>query len=75
MVKKCEASGIYVKGSLLKEGAINIKQSLSLRELDGFKGSESCLDKWKLSHSMKEKTIYASLLVSLKLRWSLGWSK
>ena len=35
--KKCEASGVYVNGPLLKEVAINIKQSLSLPKLDGFK--------------------------------------
>ena len=34
-----------------------IKQSLSLPELDGFKASEVWLDKWKLSHDIKEKQI------------------
>ena len=43
--KICEASGIYVNGPLLKEEAINIKLSLSLPELDGFKASEGWLGK------------------------------
>ena len=55
--KKCEASGIYVNGPLLKEEAMNIKESLNLPELDGFKASEGWLDKWKLSHRIKEKHI------------------
>ena len=55
--KKCEASGIYVNGPLLKEEAMNIKQSLNRPELDGFKASEGWLDKWKLSHGIKEKQI------------------
>ena len=36
---------------------MNIKQSSSLPELVGFKMSESWLDKWKLSHGIKEKQI------------------
>ena len=36
---------------------MNIKQSLSLPELDCFKGLEGWLDKWKLSHGVKEKQI------------------
>ena len=55
--KKYESSGIYVNGSLLKEEAMNIKQSLNLPELDGFKASEGWLDKRKLSHGIKEKQI------------------
>ena len=55
--KKCESSGIYVNGPLLKEEAMSIKQSLNLPELDGFKASEGWLDKWKLSHGIKEKQI------------------
>ena len=55
--KKCESSGIYVNGPLLKEEAMNIKQSLNLPELDGFKASEGWLDQWKLSHGIKEKQI------------------
>ena len=55
--KKCESSGIYVNGPLLKEEAMRIKQSLNLPELDGFKASEGWLDKWKLSHGIKEKQI------------------
>ena len=55
--KKCESSGIYVNGPLLKEEAKSIKQSLNLPELDGFKASEGSLDKWKLSHGIKEKQI------------------
>ena len=35
--KKSEASGIYVNGPLLKEEAMNIKLSLNLPVLDGFK--------------------------------------
>ena len=35
--KKCEASDIYVNGPLLKKKTMNIKQSLNLPELDGFK--------------------------------------
>ena len=55
--EKCESSGIYVSGPLLKEQAMSIKQSLNLPELDGFKVSEGWLDKWKLSHGIKEKQI------------------
>ena len=36
---------------------MSIKQSSSLPELVGFKMSESWLDKWKLSHGIKEKQI------------------
>ena len=39
--KKCEASGIYLNKPLLKEEAMNIKQSLNRPELNGFKASES----------------------------------
>ena len=38
---------------------MNIKQSLNRPELDGFKASEGWLDKWKLSHGLKEKQISA----------------
>lgn len=55
--RKCESSGIYVNGPLLKEEAMNIKQSLNRPELDGFKASEGWLDKWKLSHGIREKQI------------------
>jgi len=55
--KKCEASGIYVNGPLLKEEATNIKQSLNRPELDGFKASDGWLEKWKVSHGIKEKQI------------------
>ena len=55
--KKCEASGIYLNRPLLKEEAMNIKQSLNRPELNGFKASEGWLDKWKLSHGVKEKQI------------------
>ena len=55
--KKCESSGIYVNGPLLKEEAMRIKQSLNLPELDGFKASEGWLDEWKLSHGIKEKQL------------------
>ena len=55
--KKCEASSIYLNKPLLKEEAMNIKQSLNRPELDGFKVSEGWLDKWKLSHGIKEKQI------------------
>ena len=55
--KKCESSGIYVNGPLLKEEAMSIKQSLNLPELDGFEASEGWFDKWKLSHDIKEKQI------------------
>ena len=43
--KKCEASSIYLNKPLLKEEAMNIKQSLNRPELDGFKVSEGWLDK------------------------------
>ena len=36
---------------------MNIKQSLNQPELDGFEASEGWLDKWKLSHDIKEKQI------------------
>ena len=55
--KKCEASGIYFNGLLLKEEAMNIKQSLNRSKLDSFKASEGWLDKWKISHGIKEKQI------------------
>ena len=70
--KKCEASGIYVNGPLLKEEAMNINQSLRLPEFDGFKASESWLDKWKLSYGIKEIWFLANLLAFLKLQLSLG---
>ena len=41
--KKCKPSGIYVNGPLLKEETMNIKQSSSPPELDGFKASEGWL--------------------------------
>ena len=59
--KKFEASGIYVNGPLLKEEPINITQSLSL-QLDGFKALEGYLDKWKLSHAIKEKKVSSEFL-------------
>ena len=43
-LKKCEASGICVNAPLLKEEAMNIKSSLSLPELYGFKVSEGWFD-------------------------------
>ena len=52
--KKCEASRIYVNGTLFKKEAMYIKQSLNLPELDGFKTSEDWLDRWKLSHGIKK---------------------
>ena len=58
----CEASGIYINGPLLKMEAMCIKQPLSLSELDGFKSSEGWLDKWKLSHGMREKQIAGKFL-------------
>ena len=45
--KKCEASGIYVSGSLLKEKAMNIKDFLNNLDLNDFKASEDWLDKWE----------------------------
>eukprot|EP00795_Rhopilema_esculentum_P000468 gene468-10143_t len=39
---------------------MNIKKSLNRPGLDGFKASEGWLDKWKLSHGIKEKQISAS---------------
>ena len=36
---------------------MSIKQSLNLPELHRFKASEGWLDKWKLSHGIKEKQI------------------
>ena len=55
--KKYEGSGIYLSGPSLKEETTNIKQSLSLPELDDFNASEGWLDKWKLSYGIKEKQI------------------
>ena len=55
--KKYEGSGIYLSGPSLKEETTNIKQSLSLPELDDFDASEGWLDKWKLSYGIKEKQI------------------
>ena len=48
--KNCEASGIYLNGPLLK-------QSLNRQQSDGFNVWEGWLDKWKLSHDIKEKQI------------------
>ena len=59
---KSESSGIYVNGPLLKEEAMSIKQSLNLPELDDFKTSKGWLDKWKLSHGIKEKQISGEYL-------------
>ena len=55
--KKCEASGIYVRGSLLKEEAMNIRDLLSNPYRNDFKASEGWLDKWKLSCCIHEKQI------------------
>ena len=55
--KKCEASGIYVRGSLLKEEAMNIRDLLSNPYRNDFKASEGWLDKWKLSYCIHEKQI------------------
>ena len=55
--KKCEASGIYVSGSLLKEEAMDIKDLLNNPDLNDFKASEGWLDKWKLSYGIREKQI------------------
>ena len=55
--KKCETSGIYVTGPLLKEEAMNIKEKLNRPELDSFKASDGWLGKWKLSYGIKEKQI------------------
>ena len=55
--KKCESSGIYVSGSLLKEEAMNIKDLLNNPDLNDFKASEGWLDKWKLSYGIREKQI------------------
>ena len=43
------------KRAFNKEQTLNIKQFLSLPELDSSKASEGWLDKWKLSYSIKEK--------------------
>ena len=55
--KKCEASGIHVSGSLLKEEAMDIKDFLNNPDLNDFKASEGWLDKWKLSYGIREKQI------------------
>ena len=55
--KKCEASGIYVRGSLLKEEAMNIRDLLSNPYRNDFKASEGWLGKWKLSYCIHEKQI------------------
>ena len=70
-----EASSFYIKGPLLKEEAINIKQSLSLPELDGFKALKGWLDKWKLSHSIKEMQISCESLGVSETTVDLGWSE
>ena len=36
---------------------MNINQSLKQPELDSFKATEGWLDKWKLSHGIREKQI------------------
>ena len=55
--KQCEASGVYVNGSLLKEEAMKIKNLLKNPDLNDFKVSEGWLDTWKLSYSIHEKQI------------------
>ena len=55
--KKCEASGIYISGPLLKEEAMNIKDLLKNPDLNDFKASEGWLEKWKLSYGIREKQI------------------
>ena len=55
--KKCEAYGIYVSDSLLKEEVINIKGLLNNPDLNDFKDCEGWLDKWKLSYSIREMQI------------------
>ena len=56
-LKNCEASGIDLNGTLLKEKGMNIKQSLNRPQSDCFNVSEGWHDKWKLSHDIKEKQI------------------
>ena len=73
--QKCEASDIYLNEPLLKEEAMNIKQSLNRPELDGFKASEDWLDKWKFSYGIKEKQISGESFDLLKLRPNLGWNQ
>ena len=46
-----------LNGPLLQKEAMNIKQSLNLPELNGFKVSEGWLDTLILSHGIKEKQI------------------
>ena len=46
-----------MSGSLLKEEAINIKDLLNNPDLNDLKASEGWLDKWQLSHGIREKQI------------------
>ena len=55
--KKCEASGIYATGPILKEKAMNIKSSLNQSVLKDFRGFDDWHGKWKLNHGIREKQI------------------
>ena len=44
-----------MSGSLLKEEVINIKDLLNNPDLNDLKASEGWLDKWQLSHGIREK--------------------
>ena len=52
---------------------MNIKQSLGLSKLDSFKALEGLLDKFKLSHGIKEKQISGEFRGVSQL--SLGWKE
>ena len=49
--------GIYVTGAILKEETMNIKSSLDKPGLKDFEISGGWLDKWKLTHDIREKQI------------------
>ena len=49
------ASNIYPNGSMLKEEAMAIKESLQDSSLDQFRASDGWLDTWKSAYTIKER--------------------
>ena len=71
--KKCESSGIFVNGPLLKEEAMSIKQSLNLQNWMVSKPQKSGLINC-IQYKGKSRYL-ANPLMFLKLQWSLGWNQ
>ena len=55
--KKCDASGIFPSGAMLQEEAMLIKEALGDEELSGFTATNGWLEKFRISHKLKDKVI------------------